>query len=212
MIKKRRDRLIGRPILLRVDNPNVKPRKMPEDLMRYDLLAQNALRGVVRDALRRVDKSGLPGEHHFFIQFNTRYPGVSIGDRLATKYPREMTIVLQHQFYGLQIWEDRFQVELSFDNIPEKLLVPFAAVKGFLDPYVQFGLQFEVKMEDEEVSNSDVKPKPATIKSKLAKGETEVASNSVDKEATSAEAVAEEKSETDDAKPKVVSLDAFRKK
>jgi len=184
---------------------------MPEDLMRYDLLAQNALRGVVRDALRRVEKTGLPGEHHFFIQFNTRYPGVNIGDRLSAKYPREMTIVLQHQFYNLQIWEDRFQVELSFDNIPEKLHIPFAAVKGFLDPYVQFGLQFEVKMEEDESSRSEVKAKPVQSKSKLAKGGTELTKISDDKAADKAEASADEKSETDD-KPKVVSLDAFRKK
>jgi hypothetical protein len=121
---------------------------MPEDLMRYDQLAQNALKGVVREALRKVEKSGLPGDHHFYIAFNTKYPGVNIGARLAERYPREMTVVLQHQFYNLIVTEERFQVELSFDNIPEKLVVPFAAVKGFLDPAVQFGLQFEVTNVD----------------------------------------------------------------
>ncbi len=184
---------------------------MPEDLMRYDMLAQNALRGVVRDALRRVQKTGLPGEHHFFIQFNTCFPGVSIGERLHKKYPREMTIVLQHQFYNLQIWEDRFQVELSFDNIPEKLLVPFVAVKGFLDPYVQFGLQFEVKIEDEEQSKTESDNKPELTKSKLAKGETGAVGKVDGDASTSSESDAEDKPE-EDAKPKVVSLDAFRKK
>ena len=117
---------------------------MPDDLMRYDLLAQNALRGVVREALRIVERNGLPGEHHFYIAFLTKHPGVNIGERLATRYPREMTIVLQHQYFGLKVTDDYFDVELQFDNIPEKLHIPFAAVKGFLDPAVQFGLQFEV--------------------------------------------------------------------
>ena len=103
---------------------------MPEDLMRYDQLAQNALRGVVREALRRVEKSGLPGEHHFYIAFNTKFPGVDIGERMAQRYPREMTIVLQHQYENLLVKEDRFEVELSFDNILEKLVIPFTALKG----------------------------------------------------------------------------------
>jgi uncharacterized protein len=164
---------------------------MPEDLMRYDQLAQNALRGVVRDALRKVEKSGLPGEHHFFIQFNTRYPGVSIGERLSARYPREMTVVLQHQFYNLQVTEERFQVELTFDNIPEKLVIPFAAVKGFLDPAVQFGLQFEVVEVKEDVA---AKTEPA------AQGD---AAGKSDDDTTEPAA---------DEPPKVVSLDAFRKK
>jgi uncharacterized protein len=161
---------------------------MPEDLMRYDQLAQNALRGVVRDALRKVVKSGLPGDHHFYIQFNTKFPGVSIGERLHARYPREMTVVLQHQFYNLDVNEERFQVELTFDNIPEKLVIPFAAVKGFLDPAVQFGLQFEVVQTEEPPSEA---PKP--------KLEPVAENNS-------------EKTEPDSDKPKVVSLDAFRKK
>ncbi len=158
---------------------------MPEDLMRYDQLAQNALRGVVRDALRKVVKSGLPGEHHFYIQFNTRYPGVSIGDRLSAKYPREMTVVLQHQFYNLDVNDERFQVELTFDNIPEKLVIPFAAVKGFLDPAVQFGLQFEVVEAEGQGDDAPLPQIEPTAENTLA-------------------------SETDT--PKVVSLDAFRKK
>jgi hypothetical protein len=161
---------------------------MPEDLMRYDQLAQNALRGVVRDALRKVERSGLPGDHHFFIQFNTRFPGVSIGERLMQKYPREMTVVIQHQYYNLAVYEDRFEVELSFDNIPEKLNIPFAAVKGFLDPAVQFGLQFEVTPEEA-----------------AAPAEEKVEST----EEPSAEAAAEA---VETEAQKVVSLDAFRKK
>lgn len=171
---------------------------MPEDLMRYDQLAQNALRGVVRDALRRVEKSGLPGEHHFYIQFNTKYPGVNIGARLAERYPREMTVVLQHQFFNLQVTEERFQVELSFDNIPERLIVPFASVKGFLDPAVQFGLQFEVVMAESAEAAAELKNKKAA--------ETNVEYPSTEKPLASGD---EEKSEDG---PKVVSLDAFRKK
>jgi uncharacterized protein len=174
---------------------------MPEDLMRYDQLAQNALRGVVRDALRKVEKSGLPGDHHFYIAFNTKYPGVNIGERLAERYPREMTVVLQHQFYNLIVTEERFQVELSFDNIPEKLVVPFASIKGFLDPAVQFGLQFEVVAAETGEQTADTKTiKPATSKSNLKTEDSENDSNG------------EEEPQPNDDGPKVVSLDAFRKK
>ena len=173
---------------------------MPEDLMRYDQLAQSALKGVVREALRKVEKSGLPGEHHFFIQFNTRFPGVSIGERLSQKYPREMTVVIQHQFFNLQVLEDRFQVELSFDNIPEKLVIPFASVKGFLDPAVQFGLQFEVA-STEDVLRAEPKVEP---KSKLETKPKSINKTAKDIVPKDDEAVAE--------KPNVVSLDAFRKK
>ena len=166
---------------------------MPEDLMRYDQLAQNALRGVVREALRKVERSGLPGEHHFYIAFNTRYQGVNIGERLSQRYPREMTIVLQHQFLNLTVSEERFEVELSFDNITEKLVIPFNAVKGFLDPSVQFGLQFETVAA--EGDGAAARPKPTSVKPakpEPAPPETQAASN-------------------EDA-PKVVSLDSFRKK
>ena len=176
--------------------------------MRYDQLAQNALRGVVRDALRKVERSGsLPGDHHFYIQFNTRYPGVSIGERLMQKYPREMTIILQHQFYNLFVHEDGFQVELSFDNVSEKLVIPFAAVKGFLDPAVQFGLQFEVVMMEDgaAAAKAGITTKSGT---KLA-GAKKQSSKPEEPLAPAAEA-AEPKA--DGEQEKVVSLDAFRKK
>jgi uncharacterized protein len=168
---------------------------MPEDLMRYDLLAQNALRGVVREALRKVERTGLPGDHHFYIAFLTRHPGVNIGERLAQRYPREMTIVLQHQFWGLTVTEDRFEVELSFDNIPEKLVVPFAAVKGFLDPSVQFGLQFEVATV-EAAAETPAKPKIAA------------APKAPDPEPD----IKLPESEPQAEGHKVISLDSFRKK
>lgn len=171
---------------------------MAEDLMRYDQLAQQALRGVVREALRRIQQVGsLPGEHHFFIAFNTRYPGVNLSPRIMERYPREMTIVLQHQFWNLHVHENFFEVELSFDNIPEKLVVPFNAVKGFLDPAVQFGLQFEVVAADSAADGEKA------IKSDGAKGPA-------DSQETAAQ-TDDDQSESGE-KAKVVSLDAFRKK
>jgi hypothetical protein len=116
---------------------------MAEDLIRYDILAQDALRGVVRKVLSEVSRTGLPGEHHFFISFMTRAPGVRVSSRLLQQYPEEMTIVLQHQFWDLTVTEHAFEVGLSFSGVPERLLVPFTALKGFLDPSVQFGLQFD---------------------------------------------------------------------
>lgn len=167
---------------------------MPEDLMRYDLLAQNALKGVVREALKIAETRGLPGEHHFYIAFNTRHPGVELSEKIAARYPREMTIVLQHQYWNLKVNDERFEVELSFDNVPEHLVIPFDAVKGFLDPAVQFGLQFETVTPERKLRDEDT-PKPA-----LADGQ--------DKPAEPAEAGSPGQAEAE----KVVSLDRFRKK
>lgn len=164
---------------------------MPDDLMRYDLLAQQALRGVVREALRIAAENGLPGEHHFYIAFNTRYPGVEISERLAQRYPREMTIVLQHQFWNLKVLDDRFEAELSFDNIPERLVVPFDAVKGFLDPAVQFGLQFETVTAGRQGKPKEVPPPVA------------------EEQPVAAEMP---QSEAQGEGHKIVSLDSFRKK
>ena len=109
----------------------------------YETLAQDALRGIVRTVLIRVAKTGLPGEHHFYIAFNTHAPGVILSPRLKERYPDEMTIVLQHRFWDLIVNDERFEVELTFDGIPERLVVPFAAIKVFFDPSVPYGLQFE---------------------------------------------------------------------
>ncbi len=109
----------------------------------YEALAQDAMRSVVRSVLTRVAKTGLPGEHHFYVAFNTQAPGVTISKRLKEKYPAEMTIVLQHRFWDLIVSEERFEVKLTFDSIPERLVVPFRAVKVFFDPSVPYGLQFE---------------------------------------------------------------------
>jgi uncharacterized protein len=109
----------------------------------YEALAQVAMRSMVRMVLARVAKTGLPGEHHFYIAFDTQAAGVSLSKRLREKYPKEMTVVLQHRFWDLGVSDDRFEVKLTFDGIPERLSVPFAAIKVFFDPSVPYGLQFE---------------------------------------------------------------------
>src|SRR5436190_12636859 len=116
---------------------------MPDPLIRYDLLAQQALRGVVRTVLADVAKKGLPGDHHFKISFSTTAPGVRLSDRLLAQYPETMTIILQHQFWDLAVTERAFEVGLSFGGISERLAVPFDSIIAFLDPAVQFGFQFE---------------------------------------------------------------------
>lgn len=121
---------------------------MSVDLIRYDLLVQDALRGVVGRVLTDVARDGLPGEHHLYLSFDTRAAGVRISPRLKERYPEEMTIVLQHQFWDLIVTDQFFEVGLSFNGIPERLHVPYAALKGFFDPSVKFGLQFETAEED----------------------------------------------------------------
>jgi hypothetical protein len=169
---------------------------MAEDLIRYDILAQDALRGVVRKVLSEVSRTGLPGEHHFYISFLTRAPGVRISTRLLSQYPEEMTIVLQHQYWDLTVTEHAFEVGLSFNGVPERLLVPFSALKGFLDPSVQFGLQFETVARPESMPAEPVAEAPAPVP-----------------EPTVAPPLPPEAEEAREAaKAQVVSLDAFRKK
>src|ERR1700753_626558 len=116
---------------------------MATDHIRYDVLVRDALRGVLRRVLTDAAEHGLPGEHHFFITFVSNAEGVKISPRLLAQYPEEMTIILQHQFWDLVVLEDRFEVGLSFGGIPERLSVPFKAIKNFFDPSVKFGLTFE---------------------------------------------------------------------
>jgi hypothetical protein len=141
---------------------------MPVDHIRYDLLTQQALRAVVRRVLSDVAKTGsLPGDHHFYVTFDTRASGVKLSSRLREQYPEEMTIVLQHQFWDLAVTEAHFEVALSFNGISEKLHVPLDAIKGFFDPSVQFGLQFETVTDGPR----DIAPAepPAAEEPKLAK-------------------------------------------
>ena len=116
---------------------------MATDHIRYDVLARDALRGVLRRVLIDAAEHGLPGEHHFFITFVSTADGVKLSPRLLAQYPEEMTVILQHQFWDLVVTEDRFEVGLSFNGIPERLVVPFNSIKSFFDPSVQFGLSFE---------------------------------------------------------------------
>lgn len=113
------------------------------DHIRYDVLARDAMRGVLRRVMSDAAKQGLPGDHHFYITFMTQAEGVKLSPRLMAQYPDEMTIILQHQFWDLVVTEERFEVGLSFGGVPERLVVPFTAIKSFLDPSVQFGLQFD---------------------------------------------------------------------
>src|SRR5215831_12794818 len=115
---------------------------MAKDFIGYQALTDAALRGVVRDSLRKIEKSGLIGSHHFYLTFKTQFPGVAIPDFLREQYPEEMTVILQHQFWGLRVKDDGFEVTLTFKKLPATLSIPFAALTAFFDPGVQFGLQF----------------------------------------------------------------------
>lgn len=191
-----------------------------KDLIRYDLLVQDALKGVVRKVL--IDaKDGLPGEHHFYISFQTDFPGVRLSNRLREKYPQEMTIVLQHQYWDLNVTEHTFEVGLSFSGIPERLLIPFDALTGFFDPSVQFGLKFDSQDDDEEEApEAAPAPQPARGPSEPVElKQPRKALPAAEKPAAApkaeqAEAPVEPTPESDPASgtAEVVSLDAFRKK
>lgn len=166
---------------------------MADDLIRYDVLVQDALRTVVRKVLREVADGGLPGEHHFYIAFDTTAPGVRMSSRLRQQHPEEMTVVLQHQFWDLAVTDHAFEVGLSFGGVPERLLIPFSAVKGFFDPSVQFGLQFDPQTaKDKEEVEQPPQQAPAGAL-KTAPGGSDVTKPAGDG-------------------AEVVSLDAFRKK
>ncbi len=192
-----------------------------EDLMRYDVLAQEALRGVVKTVLQEVAHTGLPGEHHFYITFNTNHSGVRLSIRMKEKYPEEMTIVIQHQYWDLETSELGFSIGLSFDNIPETMRIPYAAISGFFDPAVQFGLQFdatanEQESEDEGEDNISALPAPPTIaqiEKKTPKAKSKAKAKAGKKTKTAAKAKkADDADETETNSAEVVSLDAFRKK
>src|SRR4051812_49645900 len=144
---------------------------MPVDHIRYDLLTQQALRAVVRRVLADVAKTGsLPGEHHFYVTFDTRAAGVKLSARMREQYPEEMTIVLQHQFWDLAVSDAHFEVALSFNGISEKLHVPLDAIKGFFDPSVQFGLQFETQTDaKDDAAGEKAAPVPTVEEPKAGK-------------------------------------------
>jgi hypothetical protein len=132
---------------------------MAEDFINYGALIDEAMHIIVKKSLEIAASKKLPGEHHFFISFITKFPGVNLSDKLRKKYPQEMTIVLQFQFEELKVEETSFSVVLSFDNVKEKVIVPFAAITAFADPSVKFGLQFrhiDEQPEEDELTGTDV--------------------------------------------------------
>ncbi|HEY0282066.1 MAG TPA: ClpXP protease specificity-enhancing factor SspB [Rhizomicrobium sp.] len=172
---------------------------MAKDYIGYQALTDAALRGVVRDALRRIEKQGLIGSHHFYLTFKTHFPGVEIPGFLREQYPEEMTIILQHQFWGLKVKDEQFEVALTFRKLPATLVIPFAALTAFFDPGVQFGLQFK-GMEGEAKAGGPAQvspPQPAAEQNHTEPEEPAPAVEAPEKPAAPAE---------------VVSLDSFRKK
>jgi hypothetical protein len=180
---------------------------MATDHIRYDLLAQDALRGLVRKVLTDTAKSGLPGEHHFSISFKTDAEGVKMSPRLREQFPQEMTVILQYQFWDLKVTDTGFEVGLSFGGVPEKLTIPFAAIKSFFDPSVQFGLQFET-IEAEPAAGGDIAgtTAPAEVKPVTPADTAPASAASKVPEGKPADAA------TDKPSGEVVRLDRFRKK
>lgn len=173
-----------------------------KDLLRYDKMVEAALRGVVREALARTAANGLPGAHHFYITFKTGFEGVEIPPSLRAKHPEDMTIVLEHQFWDLNIEENRFGVTLSFAGKPERLVIPFEAILSFADPAVKFGLQFQqVAAANEQAEGEPAKIVAPTRLEKPRAAKTD----KPDKRAKAGEKPAEKGAE-------VVTLDQFRKK
>jgi len=166
---------------------------MAKEILQYSVMVEAALRAVVRQALTEVAQNGLPGSHHFYITFRTSHPGVQVPDYLKARYPSEMTIVLQFQFYDLQVDDSAFSVTLTFNNAPERLVIPLRAITVFADPSVNFVLPFQTAdaavVEEAPAPAAKAAPAPAIAKTAAAK-------------------------ETDEGEKgaEVVSLDKFRKK
>ncbi len=180
---------------------------MAVDLIRYDVLVQDALRGVVRKVLGDLAREGLVGEHHFYITFRTHGRGVRLSSRMRELYPEEMTIILQHQFWDLSVTEHAFEVGLSFKNVPEMLLIPFDAVTRFADPAAGFDLEFKLDVDSVESSANDAgspnEPNAAIEPSHVA---------SIGAAKPKDAAVAKTDDEAARGQDKIVSIDAFRKK
>lgn len=180
------------------------------DRFHYDALVDDALRGVVRRVLRQVADKGLPGSHHFYISFRSNDPGVQLPGYLRAKYPEEMTIVLQHQYWDLILTEEFFEVTVSFNKQQERIKVPFAALSAFVDPSVRFGLQFDRK--DKAGASAD---KTAAGPTPLPAPEKRPSPGAPAGEAKPAEATdkaAETPAKPEDPASKIVKLDSFRKK
>ncbi len=186
---------------------------MADNELKYDRMVEDALRSVVNRALVHAAERGLSGDHHFYITFLTDHPGVAMPDHLRAHYPGEMTIVLQHQFWGLEVSPDTFGVTLSFANKPERLTVPFAAVTAFADPSVRFGLQFDVGTgapkpgADDQVVRADLPPPDVEAANVRVLAPAPEAGS----EAESGQSPPDGGSDPGGGSEKVVTLDAFRK-
>lgn len=181
---------------------------MPQDLMNYNDMVQDALRGVVRLALEKIIDEGLPGEHHFYIAFHTGADGVEIPAHLTEQYPDEMTIVMQHQFWDLHIGDDHFSLKLNFSQVPASLKIPYAALTGFFDPSVQFGLQFQSPK-----GAQDARPERSRAPVDMAPTNDVAAEDAPAEKAPDAETAADAEVEKEETKSAdIVSLDTFRKK
>ncbi len=180
------------------------------DRFHYDALVDDALRNVVRRVLRQVADKGLPGSHHFYISFRSTDPGVRLPDYLRAKYPEEMTIVLQHQYWDLIIAEDFFEVTVSFNKQQERIKVPFAALSAFVDPSVRFGLQFDRK--DKPAAGEKVEAGANQAPSSLPAPEKRPALGAPAEDAATPETPADPAAKPEDPASKVVKLDSFRKK
>ncbi len=205
---------------------------MASDLIRYDLMVQEALRNVVRKVMQDAAKDGLRGDHHFFITFRTKSAGIRLSDRMKARYPDEMTIILQHQFWDLAVTDSFFEVGLSFGGVPERLLIPFESLSAFSDPAAEFGLKFEVNLPvepDTEKAAGTVTKLPSAAGLKLAAKDAKeaktpavalklksAAASKIPAPAATVSAIPETPKPTEGASPekdtKIVSIDAFRKK
>ena len=177
---------------------------MASGVLRYDRMVEDALKGVLRAALKASEKDGLPGDHHFYITFRTGHPGVSIADYLRTRYPNEMTIVIQHQYWGLEVDDHKFAVTLSFNRVNERLVIPFAAVTAFADPSAKFGLQFQgnagAEGEATPLPEAPASNELKDAKSNIVEGPAKGASTGTSGAAPSPD------------RGRVIALDSFRKK
>lgn len=169
-------------------------RMSKSDAIRYDLIVQDAMLGVVKHVLNETQKHGLPADHHFYLTYSTNYEGAEMPSHLLEKYPDEITIVLQHEFEDLKVYENHFEVTLWFNNVPAHLRIPFKAIRAFFDPSVKFGLQFN-SLENEDEGSEENKAQVTALPVKVE-----------DKDGS------EEKSEKSSDNTNIISLDSFRKK
>ncbi|QEE12453.1 SspB family protein [Bartonella krasnovii] len=181
---------------------------MVKDQIRYDILVQDALRGVIRKVLSEVAKAGLPGNHHFFITFFTNAPGVKISPRLKNRYPEQMTIVLQHQFRDLSVSETAFEVTLSFREITEKLVIPFTSIQVFYDPVATFEAAFDLPSPPPSVESEASENIPSTLTAPSNKQKKESMLTKKQSLTTNKEPSNNDTKQSAD----IVSLDSFRKK